>query len=161
MPRQGRKHAARPQAGTDTSPASEQETEETPAQRLDKWLWFARFAKTRSLAARLVEDGKVRVNRAKILKPAQGVRPGDVITAAVAGRVRVVRIVEPGVRRGPAAEARQLYEDLTPPAETETAGSEGTAAAPKRTPGAGRPTKRERRKLDAARAQADDGTASR
>nr|WP_119062659.1 RNA-binding S4 domain-containing protein [Dichotomicrobium thermohalophilum] len=126
-------------------------------QRLDKWLWFARFARTRSLAARLVEDGKVRVNREKILKPAQSVRPGDVITAAIGGRVRIVRIADPGARRGPAQEARALYEDLTPPAEPQTGGSERTATAPTRAPGAGRPTKRERRKLDAARAQTDDG----
>jgi ribosome-associated heat shock protein Hsp15 len=81
-------------------------------QRLDKWLWHGRFVKTRTLASRLIASGMVRVNREKITKPSHSVRPGDVITAAVAGRVRVVRITGIGERRGPPAEARTLYEDL-------------------------------------------------
>jgi ribosome-associated heat shock protein Hsp15 len=82
------------------------------AQRIDKWLWHARFLKTRGLASRLVSDGKVRVNREKIAKPSHSVRPGDVITATIAGRVRVTRVVAIGERRGPPAEARTLYQDL-------------------------------------------------
>ncbi len=152
MPRQSRKRLVREPSGRSSAPAGQVDAEKTATQRLDKWLWFARFARTRSLAARLVEDGKVRVNREKILKPAQNVRAGDVITAAIGGRVRVMRITAPGARRGPAEEARALYEDLTPPAEPAT--SEKTPARPTRAPGAGRPTKRERRKLDAARAEA-------
>jgi ribosome-associated heat shock protein Hsp15 len=153
VPRHDRKRSDRPDfaAGSDT------DQQELATQRLDKWLWFARLARTRSLAARLVEDGKVRVNREKILKPAQNVRPGDVITAAVGGRVRVLRIAEPGQRRGPAQQARTLYEDLTPPAEAANAEPEKMATAPKRASGAGRPTKRDRRKLDAARAQTGNG----
>jgi len=155
VPRQGRKRATRPQqAKPEPEAARQADPQEPPTQRLDKWLWFARFARTRSLAARLVEGGKVRVNREKTLKPAQNVRPGDVITAAVGGRVRVVRITEPGTRRGPAEEARGLYDDLTPPDETPQPAAE---TAPARAPGAGRPTKRERRKLDAARAGAGEG----
>ncbi len=130
MPRQARKRATRPPVKPETAPGPQ--ADETATQRLDKWLWFARFARTRSLAARLVEDGKVRVNREKILKPAQSVRPGDVITAAIGGRVRVVRIAAPGARRGPAEEARTLYEDLTPPAEPANANAETPAAAPAR-----------------------------
>jgi len=65
-----------------------------------------------------------------------------------------VRITEPGTRRGPAEEARGLYDDLTPPDETPQPVAETT---PARAPGAGRPTKRERRKLDAARAGAGEG----
>ena len=84
-------------------------------QRLDKWLWHARVIKTRSLAAQLVEQGKFRINREKVLKPAYAVKTGDVITAAIFGRVRVLRIAGFSPRRGPAAEARALYIDLSPP----------------------------------------------
>jgi ribosome-associated heat shock protein Hsp15 len=84
-------------------------------QRLDKWLWFARIVKSRTLAAQLVEDGKVRINRAKVAKPAQAVRPNDVLTIVIRGRVQVIRVVAPGARRGPPAEARLLYELLSPP----------------------------------------------
>ena len=82
-------------------------------QRIDKWLWFARIVKTRSLAAALVGDGAVRVNRHKIAKPSHPVSPGDILTLAVRGRVQVVKVLLAGERRGPAAEARLLYEDLT------------------------------------------------
>jgi ribosome-associated heat shock protein Hsp15 len=81
-------------------------------QRIDKWLWHARFLKTRGLASRLVSDGKVRVNREKIAKPSHTVRHGDVITATIAGRVRVARVLAIGERRGPPSEARTLYQDL-------------------------------------------------
>ena len=84
-------------------------------QRIDKWLWFARVMKTRSRAAALVSEGAVRVNRRKIVKPSHPVAPGDVLTLAVRGRVRVLKVIDPGARRGPAAEARLLYEDLTAP----------------------------------------------
>ena len=86
-------------------------------QRLDKWLWHARIIKTRSLAAQFVEQGKFRVNREKIVKPSHSVKTGDVITAAIFGRVRVLRIAGLSARRGPAAEAQALYVDLTPPEE--------------------------------------------
>jgi ribosome-associated heat shock protein Hsp15 len=87
-------------------------------QRLDKWLWHARIVKTRSLASQLVGKGKFRVNRERIVKPAQMVRCGDVITASLFGRVRIFHIVGFSERRGPAGEARALYVDMTPP-ETE------------------------------------------
>ncbi len=83
-------------------------------QRLDKWLWHARVVKTRSLAAQLVAKGKFRVNREKIRKPAHLVKCGDVITAAVFGRVRVLQIAGFSERREPVAEARTLYVELTP-----------------------------------------------
>jgi ribosome-associated heat shock protein Hsp15 len=81
-------------------------------QRIDKWLWHGRFVKTRGIASRLVADGKIRVNRERVVKPSQMVQPGDVITAALAGRVRVVKVLMLADRRGPPAEARTLYEDL-------------------------------------------------
>jgi len=85
-------------------------------QRLDKWLWFARIVKSRTLAAQLVQDGKVRVNRAKVAKPAQAVRPDDVLTIVIRGNIQVLKVLALGVRRGPPAEARQLYEVLSAPA---------------------------------------------
>ncbi len=83
-------------------------------QRLDKWLYCARLAKTRTGAARLIEEGKVRVNGVRALKPSRLVAPGNVVTAMPSGRLRVVRVVAAGTRRGPASAARALYEDLTP-----------------------------------------------
>ena len=118
-------------------------------QRLDKWLWFARVVKTRSLASRLVEAGKARVNRARVTKASRPVREGDVVTVAVAGRVRVLKVVAPGARRGPAAEARLLYEELTPDPGPPRPGRARTAPAAAREAGAGRPTKRDRRRIEA------------
>ena len=114
--------------------------------RLDKWLWQARFVKTRSLAARLVADGKVRLNSARVAKPAQPVGPGDTLTVAIGRGVRVVRVTALGTRRGPASEAQLLYEDIdsTPP--------DSPAGTPRAAPG-GRPTGRARRILDQTRAQ--------
>jgi ribosome-associated heat shock protein Hsp15 len=89
-------------------------------QRLDKWLWFARIVKTRSLATALVSHGKVRVNRQKTVKPSHPVAPGDVLTIALRGGVRVLKVLEAGTRRGPAAEARLLYEDLSAPSSPAT-----------------------------------------
>ena len=83
--------------------------------RIDKWLWQARFFKTRSLAAKLVQSGKLRLNGDLISKPARYVSAGDVLTFPQALKIRVIKIVELGSRRGPAPEARTLYADLCPP----------------------------------------------
>ena len=84
--------------------------------RIDVWLWRARFFKTRSLAARFVEDGRVRLTRAgqetRLDKPSRSVRPGDGLVFAVGGRVTAVRVEAMGERRGPPAEARGLYSPL-------------------------------------------------
>lgn len=119
---------------------------------MDKWLWFARILKTRTRATRLVAAGKVRVNREKADKPSQTVRAGDVLTVTVNRRIVILKILDAGVRRGPASEARALYEDLTPE-EVAPAPLKGMAdaAAGVRLPGSGRPTKRERRELDRLR----------
>ncbi|MGE5511107.1 MAG: RNA-binding S4 domain-containing protein [Bacteroidota bacterium] len=111
--------------------------------RLDRWLWFARVVKSRTLAAGLVEEGKVRLNRARISKPSQAVRVGDVLTIRVGPRVRILRVARLGQRRGPPAEAQTLYEELLPQPVAED------AAAPvgERLAGSGRPTKRERRQI--------------
>ena len=81
--------------------------------RLDKWLWQARFFKTRALAAQLVGKGRLRINQTIVTKAHHRVRPGDVLTFPQGSAVRVVRVVELGVRRGPASEAQSLYEDLS------------------------------------------------
>ena len=81
-------------------------------QRLDKWLWFARFAKTRTLAAKLVTSGFVRINGQRTDNSAKAVAVGDVVTLALARTTLVVRVEGLGLRRGPAPEARQLYIDL-------------------------------------------------
>ncbi|PZQ52271.1 MAG: RNA-binding protein [Rhodovulum sulfidophilum] len=83
--------------------------------RLDKWLWQARFFKTRTLAAAVVSSGAARVNSTRVTKPATPVRPGDGISFAQGERVRAVRVLALGVRRGPAPEARLLYHDLDEP----------------------------------------------
>jgi len=79
--------------------------------RLDQWLWFARLAKSRSLAARLCAAGAVRVNGGSVKKPNQTVRVGDFVVVPQGEWQRTVRVVALGLRRGPAAEARALYEE--------------------------------------------------
>lgn len=86
--------------------------------RIDKWLWQARFFKTRGLAAEAVSGGRLRLNGAPMAKPGHAVGPGDVLTFAQGGRIRVVRVLAAGARRGPAEEARLLYTDLDPAPET-------------------------------------------
>lgn len=81
--------------------------------RLDKWLWQARFFKTRPIAARLAEKGRIRINRMAVTKPHYRLRPGDVLTFPQGSTIRVVRVLALGTRRGPASEAQALYEDLT------------------------------------------------
>lgn len=82
-------------------------------QRLDKWLWFARFVKTRPLAVRLVGEGRVRVNGARVDAPGRALRRGDVLTLTLPQGVRVVRVDGFAERRGPAPEARMLYDDMS------------------------------------------------
>ena len=93
------------------------EAEDRDWQRLDKWLWCARVAKTRAACARLVEDGGVRINRQPTDKPHARLRTGDVLTFALGsadrGVVRVWRVLALAERRGPAPEAQALYEDLS------------------------------------------------
>jgi ribosome-associated heat shock protein Hsp15 len=113
-------------------------------QRLDKWLWFARVVKTRSLAAKLVSAGHVRINAQKIDAPAKQVVADDVLTISLERQVRVLKVIAPGERRGPYDEARHLYEDLTPPPDTS---DEAAGSVPRRDAGSGRPTKRDRRQL--------------
>ncbi|WP_226622517.1 RNA-binding S4 domain-containing protein [Alloyangia pacifica] len=120
-----------------------------PKLRIDKWLWQARFFKTRGLSAKAVSAG-VRVNGLNVSKPAFNVGPGDVLTFSQARQVRVIKVVALGERRGPAPEAQQLYEDLDPPQPK----SEDDVPPVQRLEGNSRPTKRDRRKLDLDRGRA-------
>ena len=129
---------------------AEREAPSSPAgrQRLDKWLFFSRAAKSRTLAQKLIEAGVVRVNSERTLAVDAKVGPGDVLTMTLHGRLLVWRILDPGARRGPATEAATLYEDLSPPPLPREPSMLAQGA---REPGAGRPTKKERRETDALR----------
>jgi ribosome-associated heat shock protein Hsp15 len=115
--------------------------------RIDKWLWAARVFKTRSQAAAACDGGKVDVND-QAVKPSRLLRPGDLVKVTLGeGRRRIVKVLALDDRRGPASIARTLYDDLTPPEPPRAR----QARPPYRPPGAGRPTKRERRDLDRLR----------
>ncbi len=125
-------------------------TDETRArQRIDKWLFFARVVKSRSLAAKLAAGGKVRVNRDKIEQAAHQVKLGDVLTITLDRRILVYKILDLGERRGPAPEAQLLYEDLSLPPSPQASVEKGLL--PQRDAGAGRPTKKQRRDMDRLR----------
>lgn len=119
--------------------------EQPERQRIDKWLFFARIAKSRTLGGKLAAGGNVRVNREKIDQASFLVKPGDALTITLERRIVVLKILGCGLRRGPAPEAQLLYEDITP---KPAAPDEAKPLPPKREPGAGRPTKRDRRKID-------------
>ncbi|MBI1261650.1 MAG: RNA-binding S4 domain-containing protein [Rhizobiales bacterium] len=121
-----------------------------PIQRLDRWLWFARFLKSRTLASTLVQSGKIRLNGERVAKAARTVKPGDVLTFPLGDHVRIIRIIDPGTRRGPASEAALLYEDLAPPQPRQTRSEPPPGH---RDSGSGRPTKKERRETDAFKGQ--------
>ncbi|MBA1141104.1 RNA-binding S4 domain-containing protein [Mesorhizobium neociceri] len=116
-------------------------------QRIDKWLFFSRAVKSRSLAAKLVVAGRVRVNSDKAAQASDLVKPGDVLTITLERRIVVWKVLGTGVRRGPAEEARTLYEDMSPPPAPK--GEAVADAIPAlRDAGSGRPTKKERRQTD-------------
>ena len=109
---------------------------DTERPRLDKWLWQARFFKTRSLAAKICAAGSIRIDGVPTQKAHAAIRPGQVLTFVQGRHIRVIEILALGERRGPASEAQQLYRDLQPPTPE--------AALPEAGP---RPTKRDRRSL--------------
>jgi ribosome-associated heat shock protein Hsp15 len=106
--------------------------------RLDKWLWHARFCKSRTLAAKLATAGKIRISGTVVFKAHQAVKPGDVLTFPLGPHIRTIKVLALGERRGPASEARLLYEDLAPP----------PARAPESPSSGPRPTKADRRAID-------------
>ncbi len=132
--------------------------------RIDKWLWYARFFKTRTLAAEVANGGKIRINKIAVRKASAEVKVGDILTFHQGPNIRVIEILALGQSRRPFEEARLLYEDLAPlperrPKSEQTAEQleaaqnvdARTAPVAEREFGAGRPTKRERRKTDRLR----------
>ena len=111
--------------------------------RVDKWLWHARFFKTRGLATKLISAGHLRVNGEKVAKPAHAIGADDVLTFPQAKQTRVIRVQALSTRRGPAPEAQTLYEDLTPVQEKRPPAT--------KTEGKGRPTKKDRRDMGLSR----------
>ncbi|TIP28616.1 MAG: RNA-binding S4 domain-containing protein [Mesorhizobium sp.] len=116
-------------------------------QRIDKWLFFSRAVKSRSLAAKLVVAGRVRINRDKAAQASDLVRVGDVLTITLERRIFVWKVLDTGSRRGPAEEARLLYEDISPP-PTPKGEAVRDAIPALRDAGSGRPTKKQRRETD-------------
>ena len=117
--------------------------------RLDKWLWYARFYKTRSLAASIVAGGAVRINGTPASKRSTTITAGDVLTFSKDDHIRVIRVEACGTRRGPAPEAQALYTDMAPPERK----SEDKIPHNPAFEGKGRPTKRDRRQLDLSKAR--------
>ena len=139
---------------SDTAPSEKPGVPDTATLRLDKWLWHARMFKTRSLATRFCSAGRIRIGGRVIDKAHYAVKPGDVLTFAHGREVKVLKIAALGLRRGPAPEARRLYEDLSTKhpidrtaADPSATGPTGTAPA-QRARGSGRPTKADRRATD-------------
>ena len=112
--------------------------------RIDKWLWAARFFKSRTLAAAACNGGKVDVN-GDAVKPSRLVRPGDLLQVTLPRGRRILRVTVLAERRGSGSEAALLYDDLTPPPPPR---EERVRPPVYRPPGAGRPTKRARRRID-------------
>lgn len=115
-------------------------------QRIDKWLFFARMAKSRSLAQVYVQNGSVRVNGGRVSQPSYGIKAGDRIELSLERRDMILVVRSLGERRGPFEEAKLLYEDLTPPPDETKRLTLFEQAL--RAPGSGRPTKRDRRAID-------------
>jgi ribosome-associated heat shock protein Hsp15 len=140
--------------GPDDEASVAQSSETDTRQRIDKWLWFVRVVKSRTSAATLVTEGKVRVNRERVEKASFQIKPGDVLTIGLRDYVRILEVVAPGVRRGSAPDAALLFKDLTPPKPPRPTLAEVPSG--ERDQGTGRPTKRERRQTDRLRDEFDE-----
>lgn len=123
-------------------------TDEGKPLRLDKWLWYARFFKTRALASKTISGGRFRLDGEVMSKPHRQAMVGQVLTFTKNDDVRVIEIVALGTRRGPADEAAQLYKDLAPVAAKTKERADREMRFEERDKGAGRPTKRQRREID-------------
>jgi|SRR6056300_546095 len=120
--------------------------------RADKWLWHARFFKTRTLATRFVGNGNLRINATKQTRTSAQLRVGDVLVFGLNDHIRTIEVVALSSRRGPAPEAQTLYIDRDPP-RPKTA-EEKIAFRPS---GSGRPTKKQRRQITAFIDKSVDG----
>ncbi|WP_281299733.1 MULTISPECIES: RNA-binding S4 domain-containing protein [unclassified Iodidimonas] len=131
-----------------TALGPEKQAVSAPRMRIDKWLWVARFYKTRSLATKEVKSGRMRLNGSHVKKPSALISPHDVLTFPKAQRIYVVKVLGLSETRGPASVARLLYDDLSPPQAALGTADEGRGVHARRDAGSGRPTKAERRALD-------------
>lgn len=123
-----------------------EQPQDSGRQRLDKWLFFARMVKSRSLAQSYIQSGNVRVNGAPVRQASHVVKIGDRLDISLERVDRVLVVKAAGDRRGPYEEAKLLYDDKTPPREPSDRMTLLEQAV--REPGSGRPTKKERRALD-------------
>jgi ribosome-associated heat shock protein Hsp15 len=124
--------------------------------RIDKWLWYARFFKSRSLATKLCASGKIRINEVVVKKGHHALRVGDVLTFPKGLYIRVICVLALGNRRGPVVEAQALFQDLDPPKPH--ANTERPIKLAHREPGSGRPTKRDRRKTESFTSKSEPGS---
>lgn len=127
-------------------------SQETVSQRIDKWLWCARFYKTRSLAGKAVSGGGIRLTRneqtQRVTKASFCIQSNDTLAFTKGERLFIIRINDCATRRGPAPEARLLYEDLSPPPPPKEENTQKAITGFQREKGTGRPTKKDRRELD-------------
>lgn len=121
------------------------------SERIDKWLWHARFFKSRTLARDLVKSKKLHINSLRVSKPSTLVNLGDILTFSKAHDEKVIEIIAIGTRRGSASEAQLLYNDLSPDPIIQDPLDPRTMKAPTRAQGMGRPTKADRRAMDKLR----------
>lgn len=116
-------------------------------QRIDKWIWHARFIKTRSLAQKLITSGKIRINTEKVTSTSRQLKIGDTLTIAIHDQVRIIRVEAIADRRGPFSEAKLLYEDLSPVVEAKRKSTEPTIEEMSKIESSGRPSKQQRRQI--------------
>ena len=116
--------------------------------RIDKWLWYGRFFKSRSIASRFIAKRRVRLNSRRINKSSQLLKIGDILTFSIGAKLLIIKVVGLGSRRGPNKEANMLYLDITP--TVPLCNKSNTIQGPLRVhkAGSGRPTKRDRRAID-------------
>lgn len=123
-----------------------EETSNNQSQRIDKWLWHARFYKTRSIAQKQVSTGKIRVDREKISSPSRKVTTGNVLTITRERDIKIIEILGIADKRGPYSEAQLLYNDMSPP-KPEKQKQEQTRESMSRIQSEGRPTKHQRKQI--------------
>jgi len=123
-----------------------EETSSNLSQRIDKWLWHARFFKTRSIAQKQVATGKIRVDREKISSPSRKVSAGNVLTITRERDIKIIEILGIADKRGSYSVAQLLYKDMSPP-KPEKQKQEQTRESMSRIVSEGRPTKHQRKKI--------------
>jgi ribosome-associated heat shock protein Hsp15 len=135
---------------TDRRPTDRRPTDRRPTDRIDRWLWTARFYRSRALAAEACDGGKVEVN-GYTAKPHKSVHIGDMVSFTHPSGRKELKVLTLSERRGPSSQARLLYEDLSPPPPPREERPAFFSPLSLRLPGLGRPTKRERRQIDRLR----------